>query len=74
MSDENYKSSRGRCKQFLVDRDVFGQPFSFLMPDGEDSFKTMPGAIISLFVTFFALVYGGFKLSEVINRTDYTIQ
>ena len=59
------KWQSGRCARYLVGWDSFGQPFNYLMPDGEDSFKTLPGAIISLIVVFVVVVYAGLKLFAV---------
>ena len=43
------------------------------MPDGEDSFKTIPGAILSIVVFIIVFFYAGFKVQAVAERSDYNI-
>ena len=43
------------------------------MPDGEDSFKTIPGAILSIVVFVIVFFYAGFKVQAVAERSDYNI-
>ena len=54
--------------------DFFGQPFMFLMPDGDSEFKTILGAFCSVIVIILVLVYAYSKFFIFLNREDYIIQ
>ena len=50
--------------------DRFGDTISFTVNKGNQSYKTLPGAIISLLVYAFILLYGVRKFDIMVNRLD----
>ena len=59
-------------KKFLK-IDVFGKPFEFRLPDQHMYFKSLPGAITTLFVFFSLFVYLLISFLELKDRSSYQI-
>ena len=67
-------SQWAKCKNRLIGLDFFGQPFMFLMPDGDSEFKTILGAFCSVIVIILVLIYAYDKFTIFLGREDYIIQ
>lgn len=73
------KRSYGRVMQrntFMknfVRVDSFGRAFKFTLPDQNRDFKTLPGAVCTIFLFLVLLVFAGFKLDVLITRSEYNM-
>ena len=71
--DKSYPAKAGCLKKSLINLDMYGQRFDFLLPDKEKQFKSVPGVIISILGLILILCYGVFKYSIYSNGSDYSI-
>ena len=57
---------------FVRDRDIYGQAVT-LNYKGDDTFKTFPGGILSLFVTLAVLSYAALKTKYLTDRENWSL-
>ena len=57
----------------MVVLDQFGSKFEFKLPDSKTVFQTLPGAICSIICIVVMLVYAGYKLSTLVERSEYSL-
>tara|TARA_B110000285_G_C14964080_1_gene533140 strand:+ start:233 stop:556 length:324 start_codon:yes stop_codon:yes gene_type:complete len=56
----------------IKSQDMYGQPIS-LNYEGEDSFKTLPGGILSLTLTILIVFYGILKFKFMLNIETWSL-
>ena len=54
--------------------DLYKQPFRLLLPDGKNEYRTFVGATLSLFTIVIVLIYGSFKIQQLVDLEDYKVQ
>ena len=64
---------RDSCTQKLIKLDSFGQPFTFLLPDGGRQFRTVPGAICTIAMTVVILVFASYKAKDLVAMSEYKV-
>ena len=74
LREKKKLSQWAKCKNRLIGIDFFGQPFMFLMPDGDSEFKTILGAFCSVIVIILVMIYAYDKFTIWLGREDYIIQ
>ena len=57
---------------YIKSQDMYGQPIN-LNYEGEDSFKTFPGGILSLFLTVLIVFYGILKFKYMLNIESWSL-
>ena len=60
------------CRKF-VKLDTFGQPVEWLLPNSESVFNSVPGAFCSLILYMMIMLYGGYRLLVLQDRSDYNV-
>ena len=55
------KSSCSKVGEKALLIDSFGKPFTFLLPDGQKSYKSLLGAILTIFIMLTIGLYGVYK-------------
>ena len=63
-----------RCQQGMLRLDLYKQPFRLLLPDGKNEYRTFVGATLSLFTVVIVLIYGSFKIQQLVDLEDYKVQ
>lgn len=61
-----------RTVEVVKNQDIYGQPIN-LNFNGEDTFKTCPGGLISLVLFVFLVMYTFLKSRYMINREKWTL-
>ena len=54
--------------------DLFAQPFRLLLPDREDKYRSILGAVFSLGTLIILIGYALYKIQELTVNLDYSIQ
>ena len=62
----------GKVFDYVKDQDIFGQPIP-LNYDGDDTFKTLPGGILSVVLLFFIVAYTSLKFNAMIRHEDWSL-
>ena len=62
----------GSARSKIKDQDLFGQQIP-LNYDGEDTFKTLPGGIISILLLVFVLSYAFLKFKYMFNHEEWSL-
>ena len=62
-----FKSSANKTMEFITNRDMFGQPVS-LNYKGQDTYKTIPGGLLSLLILFVLIMYTVLKTKYMIMK------
>ena len=76
MTEQQVEKKEGKRQSFLrrfVEYDSFGSSFSMRLPDGEEGFLSLPGAICTIIVVILGLMYSVNKVNTLATRKDYTI-
>lgn len=71
MQEEKSKSSSRSCG-FIRNFDLFGQPIG-LNYQGEDSFRTVPGGILSIVFYIITLATIYFKLMSLLDGSNWNL-
>ena len=53
--------------------DVYRQPFSLLLPDGYETYRSFIGALLSIFSLVIMLTYGSYKFTRLMHSDDYQV-
>ena len=67
---------RTGCKQFqrkMLVFDLYRRPFYFLLPDGSDRYRTIPGTCFSICTFMLLLAYASVGLNNMLQKSDYKI-
>ena len=62
-----------RLKDFLLDRDAFGEGFSFNLPNGKETTRTWTGTALTFFFYLLITIYGYMKIMKVFGYGDSMI-
>ena len=62
-----------KAKEFLLDRDVFGEGFSFTLPNGKETTRTWGGTCLTFFFYIILLIYSYMKIMKVFGYGDSMI-
>ena len=60
------------CLGFVRGKDEYGHPI-VLNYKGDDTFKTLPGGILSILMQFLLIFYGLLRLNAMIEKVDWSI-
>ena len=63
-----------RCQRGFMAIDIFGQPFRFLLPNGEDEYRSFLGSFPSLLLAMLLLGYATYKIEGLTLNSDYKTQ
>ena len=55
----------GKLEEILLDRDAFGQGFSFTLPNGKETYNTWFGTIMTFLLYCVIAVYATMKMQKV---------
>ena len=67
------KSSCSKVGEKALILDSFGKPFTFLLPDGKKSYKSLMGAILTVLLVLTMAVYGVYKWQILIDREEAVV-
>ena len=73
MNEESNFSNCDRYQSKVLMIDLFRRPFNFLLPDHQSEYRTFLGSMLSVITAIFILVYGGFKIVEYSNHSEFTV-
>lgn len=76
MTEQQVEKKEGKAQSFFrrfAEYDSFGSSFSMRLPDGEEGFLSLPGAICTIIVVILGLLYSVNKVNTLATRKDYTI-
>ena len=62
-----------RLKDFLLDRDAFGEGFAFKLPNGKETTRTWVGTCSTFFIYILLAIYAGMKFQKVYGYGDTMI-
>ena len=60
--------------QMILSLDLYYKPFSFLMPDHRDRYRSHFGAFLSIVTFFIVIVYASYKLNEMYVNTSFQVE
>ena len=63
-----------KCQKGTLRFDLYKQPFRLLLPDEKDMYRTLAGALLTIFSVVLVLVYAGYKVGILVSLSDYKIQ
>ena len=67
------KTSCGKVKEKVLMADSFGKPFSFLLPNGQKMYKSLLGAISTMFIVLTVAMYAIYKWQLLIDKDEARI-
>ena len=67
------KTSCYKLQETILRVDVFGETFSFKLPDGNDAYRTWIGLFMTLLLYMVLLTYAGLKWDKVYNFGDSNV-
>ena len=73
MSLTKGKSSCTRIKDKALIIDSFGKPFTFLLPDGQKMYRSLLGAILTVFIILTVSFYAIYKWQLLIDKDEARI-
>ena len=73
MSASQGKSSCSRVKDKALIIDSFGKPFTFLLPDGQKMYRSLLGAILTVFIILTVSFYAIYKWQLLIDKDEARI-
>ena len=65
--------SCGSFEQKILAIDLFKQPFSFLMPDHRENYRSIMGSLLSVLTFTLVLGYAAYKFIDLIEYNDYKL-
>ena len=78
MNERNSRAYRmTRCDYFkknMLFFDIYKQPFSLLLPDGKNNYRTFSGALMTIFTFIFVMIYGSHQIRAMIKLEHYKLQ
>lgn len=69
----NNKSSCTKVKEKALIVDSFGKPFTFLLPDGQKMYRSLLGAILTVFIIMTVSFYAIYKWQLLIDKDEAKI-
>ena len=73
MPSQNSKSSCRKLKEKALIVDSFGKPFTFLLPDGQKMYRSLLGALLTVFILIVVFFYALYKLQLLIDKEEATV-
>ena len=73
MNEESKLANCAKYQSKVLMIDLFRRPFNFLLPDHQSEYRTFLGSMLSVITAIFLLVYGGFKIVEYSNHSEFTV-
>ena len=67
------KTNCSKVKDKLLIVDSFGKPFVFLLPNGQKMYKSLLGAISTMFIVLTVAIYAVYKWQLLIDKEDARI-
>ena len=61
-----------KVKESIKEKDVYGQPIS-LNFKGSETFNTLPGGILSIFMSVLLVAYFVLRLKQMVQRDNWTL-
>lgn len=65
---------KSNCKKRTLLLDIYKEPFLLQLPDKQDKYQTMSGAILSVLTFVLLLSYAIVKIDDLISLQDYRVQ
>ena len=62
------KSGCGKLGEKALKVDAFGRPFEFVLPNGSRRYKTLAGAVLTVFLALVVALYTAYKLQLLLNN------
>lgn len=67
------KTGLAKCKDKALIIDSFGQPFTFMLPNGQKRYRSLVGAVMTLITILVVSLYAIYKYNLLIERSDISI-
>ena len=58
----------------MLNLDIYRQPLQLRLPDASTQYRTFNGSIFSIMTVVVMLVYGVYKMTNLVTYSDYAIQ
>ena len=73
VNDKPRSPACEKLSDAFLDRDAFGQGFTFTLPNGKETYNTWCGVFLTFFIYIILGGYGYMKLHKVIEWGDSSV-